>query len=228
MRRGFKGERVMIKVTETFVSVQGEGSMSGELTFFIRLAGCNVGRPREDGSPYFQCSAIDGTDFVCDTNFRARRSMTVEELLEEFYKEKAPAVCVTGGEPMLQIEEIVPALRVMNKTASISMETSGTISLATVPPWVYVICSPKRGFKSENLSRPDEFKLMIDDSTNLEVLEKFLDDLEGRGELAPVFLMPVNAVTYLNRSPLDNCMKLLRKYPNCRLGIQMHKAYGLR
>lgn len=217
----------MLKVAETFTSVQGEGTFSGVLTFFVRLAGCNVGRQMANPI-YSHCESIDGSRFVCDTDFRAKKEMTTEELIEAHTASGAPQICVSGGEPMLQVEDLQPFFHALPAHISVSLETSGTIELKPVPTWVYVTCSPKRGFLSSNIRRIDEFKLLIDQHTDLDNLAAFIKHLNELNVSVPIYLMPINGIYEINSAPVENCMKLLRDFPKCRLGVQMHKVYGVR
>ncbi len=150
------------------------------------------------------------------------------DLLTTFTDSGAPQICISGGEPMLQMSDLLPFLCALPTTVKVSMETSGTIPLAPVPAWVFITCSPKRGFLAENIQRVDEFKLLIGPYTNLDNMAAFIKRIEGQCALTPIYLMPINDINSINREPVANCMKLLRDFPNCRLGVQMHKVYGMR
>jgi len=78
----------MIKLCETFVSLQGEGTYQGLPMFFVRVAGCNL-----------RCR-------WCDTRY-AREELgqeaTVGEILKAWREAGSlPLVEITGGEPLLQ------------------------------------------------------------------------------------------------------------------------------
>ena len=72
-----------VKLTETFVSIQGEADAVGWPTLFIRLTGCPL-----------RC-------VYCDTQyaFYGGDWRTVPELLEVARGSGVRHVCVTGGEP---------------------------------------------------------------------------------------------------------------------------------
>lgn len=107
-----------MKVNETFQSMQGEGVVAGCPTSFIRLQGCNL-----------NCS-------WCDTKYAqgpGTKEMTVQQLVEK----TGPArwVCITGGEPLTQIDELgslVLALKM--RLRLIEIETNGSIS---PPLWAF-------------------------------------------------------------------------------------------
>ena len=75
-----------VKVTETFVSIQGEADAVGWPTLFVRLDGCPL-----------RC-------VYCDTQyaFYGGEWRTVDELLEVARGSGVRHVCVTGGEPLAQ------------------------------------------------------------------------------------------------------------------------------
>jgi len=113
-----------LRVNETFLSVQGEGSEIGAPTFFIRLDGCPL-----------RCS-------WCDTPYAlagdAGRTADVDELARGA---TAARVVITGGEPLAQdIAPLVARLR----DRHITVETSGTI-FADLPDVALFSISPKVG-----------------------------------------------------------------------------------
>lgn len=114
-----------LRVNETFASIQGEGSLIGVPSFFIRLDGCPL-----------RCS-------WCDTPYAlagdAGRSVSVDEL-------RAAAadfqhVVVTGGEPLAQ--DIAPLVHALHGH-HVTVETSGTI-FADLPEVALFSLSPKVG-----------------------------------------------------------------------------------
>lgn len=103
----------MLKVLEIFHSIDGEGTRAGELTTFIRLAGCNL-----------HCR-------YCDTAYsispKEWKEMSVEEVIS---KVQYRNVTVTGGEPLLQEDAWTLCKRLAEQGHSVNIETNGTI----VPP----------------------------------------------------------------------------------------------
>ena len=77
-----------MNVIEIFHSIQGESTLSGFPTTFVRFAKCNL-----------RC-------VWCDTtySFGSGVSMSREQIHEEIEQAGLPYVCLTGGEPMLQEE----------------------------------------------------------------------------------------------------------------------------
>lgn len=76
----------MKRINEIFYSLQGEGFWTGTPIIFIRFSGCNL-----------QC------DF-CDTRHHTYTEMSDEEIVAAIATYPARRVCLTGGEPSLQID----------------------------------------------------------------------------------------------------------------------------
>jgi len=101
-------------ISETFYSVQGEGSLVGVPSVFVRTSGCNL-----------RCT-------WCDTPYASWQpegiEMSVEEIIVEVQREPTRFVVVTGGEPMVAkgMPELLAQLRAAGK--HITIETAGTIA----------------------------------------------------------------------------------------------------
>ncbi len=99
-----------LQVAEIFTSLQGEGRFQGELTVFIRLAGCNL-----------RCS-------WCDTAYayEGGAEMSIAAVIDAVRERGAGRICVTGGEPLGQpaAQELFTALH--SSGLEISVETNGT------------------------------------------------------------------------------------------------------
>ena len=116
-----------MKVREIFYSLQGEGVYQGLPMVFIRLAGCNL-------IPH--CS-------YCDTSYSWNatdgKEWTIEAILEEVSRlspHYKSWVCITGGEPLWQLEELELLVREL-KTGGylVTIETNGSFK----PPRWYTI-----------------------------------------------------------------------------------------
>jgi 7-carboxy-7-deazaguanine synthase len=114
------GTAAQLKVTETFVSLQGEADAVGWPTFFIRLTGCPL-----------RC-------VYCDTEyaFYGGERKTVAEMVDAARAGGVRRVCVTGGEPLAQrsCHDLLSAL--CDAGFVVSLETSGAIDIGGVDPRV--------------------------------------------------------------------------------------------
>ncbi|HYW43980.1 MAG TPA: 7-carboxy-7-deazaguanine synthase QueE [Bryobacteraceae bacterium] len=102
-----------MKIAELFYSLQGEGSLVGVPSVFIRTSGCNL-RCGWCDTPYTSWTP-EGTEF------------TLREILDEVGAHPARHVVVTGGEPMIQPEIIPLTERLRARGLHITIETAGTV-----------------------------------------------------------------------------------------------------
>ena len=147
----------MLRVVETFVSIQGESTRAGELCFFIRLAGCNLG-----------CAYCD-TRYANETG--AGRDCAVDELLAAAKQARVPLVEVTGGEPLLQPETPELCRKLRDAGFTVLVETNGSLPIDRLPEGVHAIVDVKtpgsamaEGFLDANFDalRPgDEVKFVL-------------------------------------------------------------------
>ena len=104
---------IRLYVTEQFVSVQGEGTLTGVPSTFVRLGGCNL-----------RCS-------WCDTPYSSWKPegehVDLDVLVDQIAGEAPRHVVLTGGEPMLQAGA-VPLTRALSARGfHITVETAGTV-----------------------------------------------------------------------------------------------------
>jgi 7-carboxy-7-deazaguanine synthase (Cx14CxxC type) len=135
---------VSYAVKEMFLTLQGEGMQAGRRAVFLRLAGCNLWSGREQDRARAQCTFCD-TDFVGTGGENGGRyePLDLAAGAKALWGEgERPLVVVTGGEPMLQLDEaLVAALH--DQGFEVAMETNGT--LAALPSIDWICVSPKAG-----------------------------------------------------------------------------------
>lgn len=102
-----------MKIAEVFFSVQGEGTLLGVPSVFLRTSGCNL-RCVWCDTPYTSWKP-EGSDW------------TIQELLRYVEEYSGAHVVITGGEPMIQPEIglLAEGLRAMGR--HITIETAGTV-----------------------------------------------------------------------------------------------------
>jgi 7-carboxy-7-deazaguanine synthase len=102
-----------LKIAELFYSIQGEGSLVGVPSVFIRTSGCNL-RCAWCDTPYTSWQP-EGTDLELD------------RILDEVAALGARHVVVTGGEPMIAPEIVALTWRLRTGGMHITIETAGTV-----------------------------------------------------------------------------------------------------
>ncbi|TKR34143.1 7-carboxy-7-deazaguanine synthase QueE [Luteimonas gilva] len=109
-----------LRITEIFLSLQGEARDAGWPTVFVRLTGCPL-----------RCQ-------YCDTAyaFHGGEWRTIDAILEEVARQGVRHVCVTGGEPLAQKRCLGLLSRLCDAGYIVSLETSGAIDVAAVDPRV--------------------------------------------------------------------------------------------
>jgi 7-carboxy-7-deazaguanine synthase len=144
-----------LKITEIFLSLQGESSTAGWPTVFVRLTGCPL-----------RC-------VYCDTEyaFYGGQWRDLEAILATVDSYGARHVCVTGGEPLAQKTCLELLTRLCDAGKQVSLETSGALDVTAVDPRVMRVIdikTPGSGEQSRNLwsnlhhLRPhDELKFVI-------------------------------------------------------------------
>jgi 7-carboxy-7-deazaguanine synthase len=102
-----------LRITEIFLSVQGEARSAGWPTVFVRLTGCPL-----------RCG-------YCDTAyaFHGGDWWEIDAILAEVARHGARHVCVTGGEPLAQKRCPVLLERLCDAGYEVSLETSGALDI---------------------------------------------------------------------------------------------------
>ncbi len=109
-----------LKITEIFLSLQGEARDAGWPTVFVRLTGCPL-----------RCQ-------YCDTAYAFFGGVWcgIDEILAEVASYGVRHVCVTGGEPLAQKRCLDLLRRLCDAGYLVSLETSGAIDIGEVDPRV--------------------------------------------------------------------------------------------
>lgn len=107
-----------LRITEIFLSLQGESSLVGWPTVFVRLTGCPL-----------RCG-------YCDTAyaFHGGQWLALGEILEQVRGFGVRHVCVTGGEPLAQRSCPELLRRLCDQGLRVSLETSGALDIGGTDP----------------------------------------------------------------------------------------------
>jgi len=133
-------------VKEIYLTIQGEGAQTGLPAVFLRFAGCNLwsGLERDRGSAVCKFCDTDfiGTDGPGGGKFNTAKALaqTVASHWPEGKSKGQKWVICTGGEPILQLDEIlIEALHAAG--FKVAVETNGTLNAPKGLDWICV--SPK-------------------------------------------------------------------------------------
>jgi 7-carboxy-7-deazaguanine synthase len=146
-----------LKITEIFLSLQGEARDAGWPTVFVRLTGCPL-----------RCRYCDTTYSFFGGEWRG-----IDDILDEVAAHGVRHVCVTGGEPLSQKRCLDLLRRLCDAGYVVSLETSGAIDIAEVDPRVSRVLdikTPASGEADRNrwenlplLTAHDQIKFVICD-----------------------------------------------------------------
>lgn len=201
----------VLRITEIFHSLQGEGFHAGTPAVFVRGTGCNL-----------------ACDF-CDTDFSPREKLTPSQILERLAAfDPCRFVVLTGGEPTLQPGFRVLVEKLHARGYYVTMETNGSSADTLGVDWVTV--SPKLSQKGKwVLKRGQELKLVYEGQDlafyeESEFAHYFLQAKEirtapwGKGERDPE----------RSRAERERTVRAVLARPKWRLSFQLHKELGLR
>ena len=151
-----------LKLTEIFLSLQGEARSAGLPSVFVRLTGCPL-----------RCT-------YCDTAyaFYGGKWSDIADIVAKVTAFGVPNVCVTGGEPLAQKRCILLLDALVSAGFSVSLETSGAIDISSVDTRVSRVVdikTPDSGESGQNLwsniaqlTPHDQLKFVICSRTDYE------------------------------------------------------------
>ena len=201
-----------MRVSEIFFSIQGESTLAGEPTVFVRFTGCDL-----------RCG-------YCDTEyaFYGGTQMTRAAILDEVSKHPgARFVCLTGGEPTLQKELPQLAQDLLDRGYQVSLETHGQRPLGEVPRGVRKVVDLKTPGSKEphtdftqlqQLLPGDEIKVVVCSHDDFRWAVSQLDRLGLWGKV-PVLFSPA----FGEVAPQDLAQWVLQSGKPARLQLQLHK-----
>jgi len=203
-----------LKVNELFWSAQGEGTHTGIPSIFLRLTGCSLG-----------CSYCDSKSAWHDGDYLAIESI-IKRIMELRDIYPGSQVVITGGEPLEQnIDTLVRTLKEIG--FFIALETNGDHYRNIPIDWWAVSPKDVNDFRiHERLwDRISEIKLIVNDNLSFDIIKI----ISKKRMDIPVFLQPQFPDPGRFESTYnlyDECIR--RGLGNVRLGIQMHRNYGIR
>ncbi len=173
-----------LRLTELFVSLQGEAAQVGWPTVFVRLSGCPL-----------RCRWCD-TEYA----FEGGESTDTDEVTRRVLAESVRHVCVTGGEPLAQPGSRALIAALCDAGRSVTVETSGAMDVSDVDPRAGLVmdwkapssCESGRN-RQENLGYlgvGDQLKLVLANRADFEWARDVLPEL-GLDPAVEVLFSPV-------------------------------------
>ncbi len=139
-----------MQITEIFQSIDGEINPwgQGRLSTFVRTSQCNLLSCRWCDTPQSKTQGME---------------MSVEEVFQKIETLGCHKVTITGGEPLVQMDEVLRLIDLLLKYSyKISVETNGSIS----PPLVY--------FQDKHLSWIFDYKLEFPEEMQIGMMANIL------------------------------------------------------
>lgn len=205
-------DAVRLRISEIFLSLQGEADTAGVPTTFVRLTGCPL-----------RC-------VYCDTAyaFSGGEMMDLEAVVDQVAANGVEHVCVTGGEPLAQRAVLALLCALCDRGYRVSLETSGALDIRPVDPRVVRVVDVKTPASGEShrnlasnldaLSSNDRLKFVIADRADYEWSRDFLS-AHNLGDRCPVFFSPSHEVL----APRELADWIVADRLPVRLQLQLHK-----
>lgn len=203
----------ILRISEIFYSLQGETSTVGKPTVFVRLTGCPL-----------RCQ-------YCDTSyaFSGGELMSLDLIMARVNELDCPFVTVTGGEPLAQGECLLLLSALCDAGLSVSLETSGALSIANVDERVCTVMDIKtpgslevaRNLDSNIalLKSGDQVKFVLCDRKDYEWAKSRVMQLNLIARVAEVLFSP----SYHQLDPRELAEWILHDRLRVRMQMQMHK-----
>ena len=202
-----------LKITEIFLSIQGEAQTVGKPTVFVRLTGCPL-----------RCHYCDS-----EYAFYGGERFSIDDILAKVKTHGVEHVCVTGGEPLAQREARTLLTQLCEQGYAVSLETSGAMSIDDIDPRVSVVMdlkTPASGEVERNdynnialLRAHDQVKFVICDRQDYEWALFKLDEYQLVSRVAEVLFSP----SYEQLKPAQLVEWILADRLSVRFQMQLHK-----
>jgi 7-carboxy-7-deazaguanine synthase len=201
-----------LRITEIFFSLQGESTLVGYPTVFVRLTGCPL-----------RCG-------YCDTAyaFQGGEWLSLNAIMEQVSGYQTRYVTVTGGEPLAQ-KNCLPLLQALCDAGyQVSLETSGALDISATDPRVIRVVdlkTPGSGEVERNLydnldylQPHDQVKFVICNRADYQWVKEKIGEyhLNGRCEL---LLSP----SHNQQDATELADWILQDQLPVRMQVQLHK-----
>lgn len=203
-----------LRITEIFLSIQGESSHAGRPCSFVRLTGCPM-----------RCVWCDS-----EYTFTGGTRITFDEIFAKLGEFGCNLVEVTGGEPLAQKNVFPFITELCERGYEVLIETGGYVSTEKVDPRAKIILDIKCPASGEmernywpNLEhlRPemDEVKFVIADMADWEFAQDVIKKYVLIDKTKEILISPVFGVENLK----EMAEAVSRSGLKLRLNLQLHK-----
>jgi len=204
---------VDLRITEIFLSIQGESSHAGRPCSFVRLTGCPM-----------RCVWCDS-----EYTFTGGERISFEEIFAKLDEFDCLLVEVTGGEPLAQ-KNVFPFIAdLCDRGYEVLIETGGYVSTEAVDPRAKIILDvkcPGSGEAERNhwpnfeRLRPDmdEVKFVVADLVDWEFAKEIIAKYDLVNRCKEIMISPVHGI---DMRPIAEAVS--RSGLKIRLNLQMHK-----
>lgn len=202
-----------LRITEIFLSLQGEANTVGKPTVFVRLTGCPL-----------RCQ-------YCDSAYAFSGGELIEEadILNTVKGFGVQHVTVTGGEPLAQPGALSLMVALADAGLSVSIETSGALSVAEVDPRVVKVLDLKTPGSGEvqrnlwenmrHLNAHDQIKFVVCDRTDYDWARMRCDEHNLYAQVADVLFSP----SHHQLASRDLADWIVADRLPVRMQVQLHK-----
>ena len=208
----------MYTIKEIYYTLQGEGYHTGRPAIFIRFSGCNLWSGKEKDRKKAICNWCD-TDFLGTNGANGGKysAKNIKKKILDLWPlniESLPYVILTGGEPLLQIDDKL--IRNIHEAGfEIGLETNGTLNPPDGIDWICV--SPKAN-TDLILVKGNELKVVYPQSgINPKIYEKM--------QFEHFFIQPMDGTN--QQKTTKKSKDFVMKNPVWKLSIQTHKILGI-
>jgi 7-carboxy-7-deazaguanine synthase len=203
-----------LRITEIFLSIQGESSHAGRPCSFVRLTGCPM-----------RCVWCDS-----EYTFTGGERITFDEIFSKLEEFGCPLVEVTGGEPLAQKAVVPFIIELCDKGYEVLIETGGYLSTEAVDPRAKIILDVKCPASGEaernhwpNLERlrpaMDEVKFVVADLADWHFALGVVDRYSLENRAREILISPVHGAVDM----ADIAEAVSRSGRKVRLNLQLHK-----
>jgi 7-carboxy-7-deazaguanine synthase len=203
-----------LRITEIFLSIQGESSHAGRPCSFVRLTGCPM-----------RCVWCDS-----EYTFTGGERLAFEEIFARLDQFGCPLIEVTGGEPLAQKNVFPFVAELCDCGYEVLIETGGFVSTENVDPRAKIILDVKCPTSGEaernhwpNLERlrgdMDEVKFVVTDVADWEFTKDVITRFDLLNKAKEILISPVHGI-----ADLANIAEAVATSGlPVRLNLQLHK-----